>query len=332
MALHHFLLLLLLLALLVLKQNLPHLGSTLPQRLRCLLARAIISNLEPEPEFFVLLEEPTIHLTNRAYDASGDGRLVILAGLEIGPAVGVDKVAKTAVSGVDIGAAPAAAEDVVAGVEFDAFLGGGHSGLFLARAGGVGRGLGVFFLVVAARGGRRVRIFVPVVANGFLGFNGSQILGIGNEIASLGGGRLLFVVEVIHSTLARHHLSHGLGVHALGSGAVIGEAVVRAHAHTHAHAHAHTHVTTAAAAVGSLAVCTHHIHHILGVIGHVAHHSLILSHEGHGIHHLTAGEGGGGLAIVKVHSVTVGVRAVIGAAIIIHVIVHLFHVERCRER
>mmetsp|Transcript_24221 Transcript_24221/g.52240 ORF Transcript_24221/g.52240 Transcript_24221/m.52240 type:complete len:316 (-) Transcript_24221:87-1034(-) len=308
----------LLLTLLVLKQNLPHLGSPLPQCLRRLLAGSIVANLEPKSELLVLLEEPSVHLANRTHDRARDGGLVVLTGLEVRATVGVDEVAEAAVAGVDVCPASAAAEDVVAGVEFDTLFGGEDDSELLDRGGG----------------GVRCRLLIIVVAGsscigtgdgsaGVVGLERQHVGGGGVTKVGTLGGRRLNVLEVVHvhGTLA-HHLGHGLSlgvhVHSLGIRSVVGREVGEG---------ANAPSGVAAASVGSLAVRAHHVHHILGVVGHVAHHSWELRHEGHWIH-LAASEGGGG--VVEVHSSTVVVdRAVIaGGAEVVHVVIHLLHVGK----
>ena len=78
------------------EQKLPHLGSALAQGLRCLLAGGIIPNLDPEPCLIVLLKEASIVLAYRPNNGPRDGGLVVLAGLQIGSSVQVDKIPKIA--------------------------------------------------------------------------------------------------------------------------------------------------------------------------------------------------------------------------------------------
>lgn len=126
------------LPLLLVEQNLLHLGSTLPQRLGGLLASPVVSHLEPEVELLVLLEESTVHVSDGLDDGTGDGGLVVLLGLEVGPAVGVDEVAEATIAGMNVGASASAAEDIVLGVEFDAYLGGGYHVTSVEGGGSVG--------------------------------------------------------------------------------------------------------------------------------------------------------------------------------------------------
>ena len=128
------------LSLLVLNQYLPHLGCPLPQRLARLLPSAVVPDLEPEPEFVVLLQEPPVQLADGADYRSRDGRLVVLPGLQVRPPVGVDQVAEAAIARVDVRAASPAAEDVVPGVELDP----------LGRRGGEAGGAGDLGLLVGA--------------------------------------------------------------------------------------------------------------------------------------------------------------------------------------
>jgi hypothetical protein len=84
------------------------------------------------------------------HDGAGDGRLVVLPGLEVSAAVGVDEVSEATVAGVDVRATPPAAENVVAGVELDALRGGWDD-----RGGGVGGvgGGGRIIVTVVVSGG-----------------------------------------------------------------------------------------------------------------------------------------------------------------------------------
>lgn len=109
--------------LLVLEQDLLHLGGALSEGLGGLLAGAIVADFEPEAELLVFLEEPSVHFANGTNDGARDGGLVILAGLEVGAAVGVDEITEATVARVDVGASTTTAEDVVARVELDAGLG-----------------------------------------------------------------------------------------------------------------------------------------------------------------------------------------------------------------
>ena len=92
------------------------LASPLPssERLTCLLAGAIVSDLMPETGLLVLLEEPAVHLANCTHDGTGDGRLVVLSGLEVGATARVDQIAEATVAWVDVRATASAAQDVIA--------------------------------------------------------------------------------------------------------------------------------------------------------------------------------------------------------------------------
>ena len=115
--------------LLVLEQDLPHLGSTLPQGLTGFLTCTIITNFKPEALLLVLLEEPPIHFTDGADNGARDGRLVVLASFEVGTTVGVDKITETAVARMNVCSSPATTENVVPGVELDALFGRRDRGL-----------------------------------------------------------------------------------------------------------------------------------------------------------------------------------------------------------
>mmetsp|Transcript_18230 Transcript_18230/g.27089 ORF Transcript_18230/g.27089 Transcript_18230/m.27089 type:complete len:239 (-) Transcript_18230:235-951(-) len=234
LTLHDGLLLSLLLALLVLEQDLPHLGSTLPQGLTGLLTGAIITNFKPETLLLILLEEAPIHLTDGADDGAGDGRLVILASFKVGPTVGIDKITETAVARMNVCPSPAATEDVVPGIELDPLLGrwdgsllrkvaGGCRGIRhgLLESGALHLGLGTF----GTNGGGEVipgHFQLTLPHHGLGGQLGVAVAGgeaahhVGGELASHHG-----VVELSHhhrvgSSHAGHRSESSDGAFALG--------------------------------------------------------------------------------------------------------------------
>jgi len=113
------------------------------------------------------------------HDGAGDGRLVVLPGLEVSAAVGVDEVSEATVAGVDVRATPPAAENVVAGVELDALRGGWDDrGGGIGSVGGGGR---IIDAVVVASGG------CVVTHNAFSAHSGRK------RVADLVVGYLVFI-------------------------------------------------------------------------------------------------------------------------------------------